>query len=202
MAPSATLQTRTARYSIMQAELPGHGLVNLGVLLQDPQSDSLHLRFRRDLDSLAGEDDLEILEALSGDLTGKAGELGAEKLFYYLETTLSGTIRITDREQVLVEDFSRGLDRLYRQHVPSKVLEFHTHLPHYSLRAAAGRFLDNEEIEEEGWVEAPDDLRLTPDMFIAQIAGHSMEPLIPDGSLCVFRSGVTGSRVRRLLLAE
>jgi phage repressor protein C with HTH and peptisase S24 domain len=186
----------------MQAELRGHGVVNLGVLLEDPQSDALHLRFRRDLDSLADEEDLEVLAGLSEDLARKSGELGAEKLFEYLEGTLSTSVRITDREQVLVHDFSRALDRLYRQHVPSKVLEFRTHLPRYSLRAAAGRFLDNEEIQEEAWIETPEDLRLTPDMFIAQIAGHSMEPLIPDGSLCVFRAGVTGSRVGRLVLAE
>ncbi len=186
----------------MQAELPVHGVVNLGVLLEDPQSDALYLRFRRDLDSLVDEEDLEVLEGLADDLARKSGELGAEKLFEYLEGTLSTSIRVTDREQVLVEDFSRALDRLYRQHVPSTVLEFRTHLPRYSLRAAAGRFLDNEEIQEEAWIETPEDLRLTADMFIAQIAGHSMEPLIPDGSLCVFRAGVTGSRVGRLVLAE
>lgn len=191
----------TGRYSILQAELPGQGVVNLGVLLEDPQSDALHHRLRRDMDSLVDED-LEVFEALSDDLARKSGELGAGKLFEYLESTLSASVRMTDREQVLVEDFSRALDRLYRQHVPSKVLEFRTHLPRYSLRAAAGRFLDNEEIEEEDWVEAPEDLRLTPDMFIAHIAGQSMEPLIPDGSLCVFRAGVTGSRVGRLVLAE
>jgi len=196
------LETRTGRYSIVQAEVPGQGVVNLGVLLQDPQSDSLHLRFRRDLDSLVDEDDLEVLESLSDDLNRKADELGAEKLFEYLENTLSATIRITDREQVLVEDFPRALDRLYRKHIPSKVLEFRTHLPRYSLQVAAGKFLENDEVTEQGWIEAPQDLRLAPDMFVAQIAGHSMEPLIPDGSLCVFRAGVSGSRAGRLVLAE
>src|ERR1700726_4991877 len=121
----------TARYSIMQAELPGQGVVNLGVLLEDPQSDALHLRFRRDLDSLVDEEDLEVFEALSDDLARKSIELGAGQLFEYLESALSASVRITDREQVLVEDFSRALDRLYRQHVPSKVLEFRTHLPRY-----------------------------------------------------------------------
>jgi SOS-response transcriptional repressor LexA len=202
MSSSAMLQTQSGRYSIVQAELPGHGLVNLGVLLEDPQSNALHLRFRRDLDSLADEEDLEVFESLAADLSQKSGEMGTDKLFEYLESTLSGSIRITDREQVLVEDFSRTLDRLYLKHIPSKVLEFRTHLPRYSLRAAAGRFLDNEEIEQEGWVEVPEDMRLTPDMFIAQIVGHSMEPVIPDGTLCVFRAGVTGSRVGRLVLAE
>ena len=202
MSPSVKLQTRRGRYSIVQAELPGHGLVNLGVLLEDPQSDALHLRFRRDLDSLVDEEDLEVLESLSDDLARKSDQMGAEKLFEYLESTLSATIRITDREPVLVEDFGRAADRLYRKHVDSKVLQFRTHLPRYSLQVAAGKFLENDEVTEQGWIEAPQDLRLAPDMFVAQIAGHSMEPLIPDGSLCVFRAGVTGSRVGRLVLAE
>jgi phage repressor protein C with HTH and peptisase S24 domain len=101
-----------------------------------------------------------------------------------------------------VQDFNRAIDRLYRRHVQSNVLQFRTHLPRYTLQVAAGMFLENEEVTEEGWVEAPEELRLTPEMFVAQIAGHSMEPLIPDGSLCVFRRGVTGSRQGRLVLVE
>jgi phage repressor protein C with HTH and peptisase S24 domain len=203
MSAATALGTRLGKYSILQAVLPGHDLVNLGVLLQDPQTDSLRLRLRRDLELLVPEDELDFFELLADDLSRKADELGSEKLFEYLEDTLSGTLRITDRETVLVEDFDRAVDRLYRKHVLSKVLEFRTHLPRYSLRAAAGRFLDNEEIVEQGWVEAPAGMQhLDPDMFVAEIVGDSMEPLIPNGSLCVFRAGVAGSRTGRLVLAE
>jgi SOS-response transcriptional repressor LexA len=203
MSASAALQTRMGRYAVLQADLPARGLLNIGVLLQDPETDRLHLRLRRDLDSLAAEEDLEVLSALSDDLAAKAAEMGAEKLFEYLESALSGSIQITDREPSMVDQFDRALDRLYRRHVQSKVLEFRTHLPLYSLRAAAGRFLDNDEIVEEGWVETPENIKaLYPDMFVARIVGHSMEPTIPDGSLCVFRAGVTGSRANRLVLAE
>jgi phage repressor protein C with HTH and peptisase S24 domain len=190
------------RYSVVQVETPEHGTVNLGVLLQDPEADSLRLRFRRDLESLVEEEDLEVLAAFATDLDQKAQEWGAGKLFEYLEDTLSGSIRITDREELLVDDFDRAVDRLYRKNVQSNVLEFRTHLPKYSLRAAAGKFLENAEISEDGWIEAPEDLRLSTDMFVAEIAGHSMEPRIPDGSLCVFRYGVVGSRTGRLVLAE
>lgn len=176
--------------------------MNLGVLLQDPETDSLRLRFRRDLESLAEEEDLDVLGALGDDIAAKAQELGAEKLFEYLESNASNAIRITDREEVLVDDFGRALDRLYLKNVQSEVLQFRTHLPRYSLQAAAGKFLENQEISEEGWVETPEDLRLSTDMFVAHIAGHSMEPTIPDGSLCVFRYGVVGSRTGRLVLAE
>jgi SOS-response transcriptional repressor LexA len=202
--PAATVSgTHAGKYAVLQADLPGHGLVNLGVMLQDPPADVLRLRLRRDLELLVDQAELDYFAALADDLARKASELGAEKLFAHLEDTLSGTLRITNRENVLVEDFDRALDRLYRKHVESKVLEFRTHLPRYSLRAAAGRFLDNDEIVEEGWVEAPESMpHLSPDMFVAEIAGHSMEPLIPDGSLCVFRAGVAGSRAGRLVLAE
>ena len=200
--PATAIQTRRGEFSIVQAELPGQGLVNLGVLLRDPESDALFVRFRRDMDRLAEEEDVEALAALADDLNAKATEMGAGRLFDYLENTLSASVRITDRGSVMVDDFSRTLERLYRQHVQSNVLQFRTHLPRYSLRAAAGKFLENEEITEEGWIEAPPNLKLTSEMFIAQISGHSMEPLIPDGSLCVFRKGVVGARDGRLVLVE
>jgi phage repressor protein C with HTH and peptisase S24 domain len=200
---SAIAGSRIGKYSIVQAETPEQGLVSVGVLLEDPESDSLSLRFRRDLASLVDdEEDREVLEALGEDLAAKARELGAGKLFEYLESNLGGAIRVTDRAEVPVEDFPRALNRLYLKNVQSNVLEFQTHLPRYSLRAAAGKFLENREISEDGWVEAPEDLRLSTDMFAAPIVGNSMEPRIPDGSLCVFRQGVAGSRQGRLVLVE
>ena len=203
MSASAIASTHLGKYSIVQMELPGQGVVSLGVLLQDPNTGSLHLRFRRDMHLLAEEEDLEILRALGDDLAGKAREMGTEELFAYLEGTLSGSMRISDRETILVDDFSRTVERLYRQHVQSIVIPFKTHLPRYSLRAAAGKFLDNDEVVEQDWVEAPQDMHLlNPDMFIAEIVGHSMEPLIPDGSFCIFRAQVVGSRMGRLVLAE
>src|SRR5712692_7348185 len=121
--------TRVAKYSVVQAELPGHDLINIGVLLQDPETDSLHLRFRRDLELLAEEEDSELLVALADDLSRKASEMGAEQLLVYLEDTLSGIVLVTDRHPVLVDEFRRTVDRLYRQHVQAKVFQFQTHLP-------------------------------------------------------------------------
>ncbi len=196
------VETQAGRYSLLQAELAGAGLTTIGVLLEDPASDRLYLKFRRDFDAVADAEDAEVLNALADDLRSKAYEMGAERLLSLLEDTLSNTIRLTDRQPVLVEDFPRSVERLYRQHVQPKVLEFRTHLPRYSLAAAAGRFHDNQEVTAEGWEEAPEDLRITKEMFVAHVAGRSMEPQIPDGSLCVFRYGVTGSRQGRLVLAE
>ncbi len=175
--------------------------MNAGVLLEDSGEDRLHLRLRRDWDLIAPEE-AEVLAELEADLAGKSAEMGAGRLLGYLEDTLSNVVHVSEPRQVMVEDFDRALGRLYREHVGSSVREFVTHLPRFSLAVAAGRFLENPEVTAEGWEEAPADLKLTPEMFVARIAGRSMEPKIPDGSLCVFRHGAAGSRQGRLVLVE
>jgi phage repressor protein C with HTH and peptisase S24 domain len=197
----SVLTTQLARYMIITLELPGAGSTNAGVLLEDPTTDRLWLRLRRDWQEFAPEE-AEVLEALEYDLAAKAQELGAKELLRYLEDTLSNVLAVTGRREILVDDFERALGRLYREHVQATVRPFVTHLPRYSLAVAAGKFLENQEVTEEGWEETPTDLRLTPELFVARIAGRSMEPKIPDGSLCVFRQGVTGSRQDRLVLVE
>jgi len=123
----------------------------VAVLLQDPDSDRLYLRFHRDWESLLveeDEDDLDVFRALAEDLERKTAEMGGERLFEYLESTSSATLQITDGEPVITEDFQRAVDRFYRQHVESSVLKFRTHLPRYSLQVAAGPFLENREVGE------------------------------------------------------
>jgi len=188
-------------YSVLAVAIPGQEPVNAGILLEDPQSDRLYIRMRRDWERFAPEE-ADFLSEIEGDLAGKAAELGAARLLEAIEDSLSNLLRVSSREPVEVRDFEQSLARLYREHVRANVIEFVTHLPRYSLAVAAGKFLENQEVTAEGWDEAPGDLRITPDMFVARIQGRSMEPKIPDGSLCVFRFGVAGSRQGRLVLAE
>jgi len=191
-------------YYVLQAELPGGDRVPIGLLLENPERNELHVRLRRDLDSLAQEEDAEVLTALALDLRNKAKEMGASALLRSLEDSLSNAIQMTGRQAVEVGNFEWSLNQLFREHVPTTVRKFQTHVPVYTLRAAAGKFLENAEIEEERWEEIPESLRsrLSRDMFAAHIAGHSMEPRIPDGSLCLFRANLVGSREGKLVLAE
>jgi SOS-response transcriptional repressor LexA len=209
--PAATqATTQSARFSILVMELAGGEPFNAGVVLEDPASDRLYVRLRRDWVEIAPHvagAEAEVLEALEDGLRSDAAEMGASRFLKHLEDTLSNTLRISDRRETLAggvaaADFERALGRLYREHVHSNVREFVTHLPRYSLAVAAGKFLDNQEITAEGWEEAPADLKLSPRMFVARIAGESMQPRIPDGSLCIFREGVMGSREGRLVLVE
>jgi phage repressor protein C with HTH and peptisase S24 domain len=199
--PASIVAAHQGRYSILEADLPASGLTPIGVLLQDPQTDRLYLRLRRDWDEIAPDD--EVLPLLQEDLDAKAGEMGAERLLSWLEENASTDIRVTDRRNTLVDNFERTLNRLYTRHIHSTVRARITHVPRYTLRVAAGRFLDNEEVEADDYEEVPPDLtRVSGDLFAGEIVGTSMEPLIPNGSVCLFRLFGAGSRQGKLVLVE
>lgn len=79
---------------------------------------------------------------------------------------------------------------------------FKTHLPVYSLKAAAGYFGAGTEVEPEGWIDASAVGRLDKDMFVARAVGRSMEPSIQDGDFCVFRANPPGSRQGKIVLVQ
>ncbi|MBI4873321.1 MAG: LexA family transcriptional regulator [Acidobacteria bacterium] len=202
MACGEALTIQTAECLFLQAALPGRLAENAGVLLLDPATDRLHIRLRRDWSAIAAEEDAEVLALLEDDLKRKAAEMGGAALVAWLEESASNLVRVSGREAVQLADFEARLNRLYRENVQSRRLEFETHLPLYSLRAAAGKLSPENEVEAEDWVETPAGLDLSADMFVARVAGRSMEPKIPGGSLCVFRRGAAGSRQGRLLLIQ
>lgn len=75
-------------------------------------------------------------------------------------------------------------------------------VPFVPLKVAAGTFGEPQYVEDENWewVEIKSKHRLRPGMFVAQVIGGSMEPLIPDGSYCLFASPVEGSRQGKTVL--
>ena len=76
-----------------------------------------------------------------------------------------------------------------------------THVPVYDLTVAAGFWGPESVPEEIGWTEMPG-VSLKPGMFVTRVNGKSMEPLIPDGSWCLFRPCPAGSREGRIVLVQ
>ena len=71
-------------------------------------------------------------------------------------------------------------------------------VPLVQLKAAVGAFSEpqtvRDEADWESWVVVESSRTLRPGMFVAQVVGRSMEPVIPDGSYCLFAAPVQGSR--------
>jgi SOS-response transcriptional repressor LexA len=204
--PAAVIPIRArcqGEYVLLQLALPGQPVHNVGVLLLDTASEQCQFRLRRHWDDLAGAEDAEYLASLDRDFRDKIAEMGAHRFLESLEDSLSHILLVTERQAVPVDSFSRVADRLFEQHVePLPVERYRTHLPLYTLRAAAGKFGADEEVEEEDWVRAPEGMRLTEGMFVAHVEGRSMEPRIADRSLNLFRAPVVGSRQGKIVLVE
>ena len=75
-------------------------------------------------------------------------------------------------------------------------------LPVYDLKTAASEFGPSVAADCLGWMPTPEGVKADERFFVAQVFGRSMEPMIPDGSYCVFRRDVTGSRVGKTLLVQ
>lgn len=195
---------RMCQFCVLSVAIPGQAATPAGVLLFDPVEKELRFKLRSDWPELGvDDDDCEYLEALADDFDLRLRETGGEAFLASLEDSLSNFLRVSEREPVAVSKPERTLQKLFDEHVDNRVRRFISHLPLYSLRAAATKFGEDAEVEELEWVRAPEGLRLTESMFVAQVVGRSMEPLIADGSHCIFRAPVVGSRQgKRLLIQE
>ena len=194
---------REGMYVLMEAILPQQQPRPIGVVLVDPAADRGWLRLCSNFDDWAESDEAEVLTLLEDDMRARLAESGAEAFLRSLEDSFSNTLRVSDRQAVSVDAFTRVLDRLYHDHVESTPVQpFVTHLPLYSLRAAAGGLGEEMQSSAEDWVPAPEGMKLTPDLFVGHVVGRSMEPRIPDGSLNLFRLNPVGSRQNKILLIE
>ena len=73
------------------------------------------------------------------------------------------------------------------------------------LAVAAGAFGRPQTVAAEDdweWVEVDSARRLRAGMFVAQVAGRSMEPLVPDGAYALFRAPVEGTRQGKTVLVQ
>jgi hypothetical protein len=113
-------------------------------------------------------------------------------LLAYREETIIPSDLVTDKDQFVPS---------IEQDIPVD-LEYIEYLPVTSLKAAATQFGREEHVENIGWMKVNIKMKLNEDMFIAQVAGKSMEPTIPDGSYCIFRFERGGSRNGKVVLVE
>ncbi|MBU3679804.1 MAG: DUF1998 domain-containing protein [Candidatus Kapabacteria bacterium] len=89
---------------------------------------------------------------------------------------------------------------------PSVAERYISCLPLVPLKAAAGAFSEPQYVPEDSewdqWVAVDLGLKLRKGMFVARVVGRSMEPNIPDGSYCVFRAPVEGTRQGKIVLVQ
>ena len=139
----------------------------------------------------SGQPDLQKMEALVGALQ----KIVIEDVAKYTERNLETTRGVVNRGSD--SPAKKKIYPVYPDYRPGYV-------PIYSLRAACGRFENNEVPEVEGWIDASG-LGFSPDKerhFAIYAKGDSMMPKIHDGDLCVFEWYKGGSREGKIVLTQ
>jgi len=89
---------------------------------------------------------------------------------------------------------------------PQYVLDFKKTLknpiPLYNFYAAAGTFSEMQTEKDFTLIEGPQNINLNNDYFACKIVGQSMNRVIPNGSICLFKIYKGGSRNGKIVLVE
>lgn len=75
-------------------------------------------------------------------------------------------------------------------------------VPFYDFYAAAGTFSEMQEAKEFTLIEGPESLNKNNNYFACKIVGESMNRVIPNGSICLFKPYTGGSRNGKIVLIE
>ncbi|MCL7754839.1 DNA/RNA helicase domain-containing protein [Polaribacter sp. Z022] len=80
--------------------------------------------------------------------------------------------------------------------------QFENSVPYYDLKVAAGDFSEFQTVNNKKWVEIPSFIRASEDYFACLVIGESMNKIIPNNSICLFKKYRGGSRNGRIVLAQ
>ena len=75
-------------------------------------------------------------------------------------------------------------------------------IPLYDFYAAAGTFSEMQSDKEFTLIEGPENNKSNNDYFACKIIGESMNRVIPNGSICLFKPYTGGSRNGKIVLVE
>jgi DUF2075 family protein/predicted GIY-YIG superfamily endonuclease len=83
-----------------------------------------------------------------------------------------------------------------------ELIPFENSVPLYSLKVAAGEFKFNESLPEEKLILVPDGVKITQDHFACKIIGNSMNKIVQDGQIALFKRSSGGSRNGLMVIVE
>lgn len=75
-------------------------------------------------------------------------------------------------------------------------------IPLYNFYAAAGTFSEMQYDKDFSLIEVPKNIKINADYFACKIIGESMNRVIPNGSICLFKKDSGGSRNGKIVLIE
>lgn len=83
-----------------------------------------------------------------------------------------------------------------------EVIPYVNSIPIFDLKVAAGNFSELQTVTDCEWIALPKNYNPSNDLFACKVVGESMNKIIPNGSICMFRKYAGGSRDGKIVLIE
>ncbi len=149
------------------------------------------------------------------DRTGGQGIKDSEELKQYI-INIYRTMMLRGIRGTFVYACDTALREYLKRHIPlrepsqstveaAEMLKLEPYVnavPLFDLQAAAGSFSDLQNAQEKDWVVVPGGVPVRDGMFACRVVGESMNRVIPNGALCLFRLDGGGSRNGKTVLVE
>jgi DUF2075 family protein len=92
--------------------------------------------------------------------------------------------------------------RINKHRVEKHSTQFENSVEFYDLKAAAGNFSGLQSGRSLGFVSLPSRYKSSNDLFTCTVVGESMNKIIPNGAMCLFRRDNGGSRNGKIVLVS
>lgn len=157
---------------------------------------------------------IEINKEKYYDQYGKKGIDDIEKLKSYI-INIYKTIMYRGIKGTFIYACDKNLRDYFKKHIRtyssqksikyleiSEAIPYTNSIPLFDLKAAAGNFSALQTIKDCKWIVPTANYKPSKDLFACKIEGESMNKIIPNGSICLFRKYSGGSRNGKIVLVE
>jgi uncharacterized protein len=169
--------------------------------------------FGREISYNPANNRIEINRSNYYDKNGKTGASDEQLKIFILniyKNIMKRGIRGT-----FVYAYDPALREYLKQHIPvykrtphlgpllqDEVKPFENAVRFLDISAAAGTFSQQQHVSELRWINLPSETIITDNYFVCKVVGESMNKIIPNGSLCLFKQDNGGSRQGEIALIE
>ena len=109
---------------------------------------------------------------------------------------------LQEKGKVIIACTERKEDPVPLQKTANKEQQITKLIPLYDFYAAAGTFSEMQTEKEYTLIEGPKNIHSSKDYFACKIIGESMNRVIPNGSICLFKFYSGGTRNGKIVLVE
>lgn len=106
------------------------------------------------------------------------------------------------KKHIHLYDKKQAFDFVICESNTIKLIPFVNSVPLYSLKVGAGEFIFNDQEPEENFILVPDNFKISKDHFACKIIGNSMNKIVRDGQVALFKKYDGGSRSGLLVIVE